>query len=251
MPTCRTTIRLNDALTVNVGLRYEYATPQCEANNVLSNFDPVDLAMIPARDGSVEDRSTIQPDRNNFAPRLGFAWSVTPSTVVRGGYGLSYVHFQRAGGGNILAINGPQVINAVSVQNDPTAADVPHPAGWLPGGWTDASNFNPVAANITYMPNDYRSSRVESWYVSVQRELFRSTIVDVAYVGNRPTACSSLPTTTRRVPTLPARTCRCRRGGRSRRSATSPTRGTAADPTTTASSSRPRRGRAASTSSTR
>jgi hypothetical protein len=177
--------RISDALTLNVGVRYEYATPQWEANNVLSNFDPVALAMIPARDGSVEDRSTIQPDRNNFGPRLGFAWSVTPSTVVRGGYGTSYVHFQRAGGGNILAINGPQVINAVAVQNDPTAASFRTQQDGFPIGWNDPSNFNPVAANITYMPGDYRSSRVDSWYVSVQRELLPRTIVDVAYVGNR------------------------------------------------------------------
>ena len=178
-------IRLSDALTVNVGLRYEYATPQWEASNTLSNFDPVALSMIPARDGSVEDRSTIRPDRNNIAPRLGLAWSLTPTTVVRGGYGLSYVHFQRAGGGNILAINGPQVINAVAVQNDPTAATFRTQQEGFPAGWTDASNFNPMAANITYMPRDYRSSRVDSWYVSVQRELLPSTIVDVAYVGNR------------------------------------------------------------------
>ncbi|MGV3518410.1 carboxypeptidase regulatory-like domain-containing protein [Luteitalea sp.] len=177
--------RVTDALTVNLGLRYEYATPQWEANNVLSNFDPVALAMIPARDGSVEDRSTIRPDRNNLAPRLGFAWSLSPSTVVRGGYGVSYVHFQRAGGGNILAINGPQVINAVAVQNDPTAASFRTQQQGFPTGWNDAANFNPVAANITYMPNDFRSSRVDSWYISTQRELLRGTIVDVAYVGNR------------------------------------------------------------------
>jgi hypothetical protein len=178
-------IRLSDALTLNVGVRYEYATPQWEANNVLSNFDPVALAMIPARDGSMEDRSTIRPDRNNLAPRVGFAWSLTPSTVVRGGYGTSYVHFQRAGGGNILAINGPQVINAVAVQNDPTAASFRTQQQGFPLGWNAAANFNPTAANVTYMPNDYRSSRVDSWYVSLQRELFRGTIVDVAYVGNR------------------------------------------------------------------
>jgi hypothetical protein len=35
------------------------------------------------------------------------------------------------------------------------------------------------------MPRDYRSSRVQSWFLSVQRELWRNTMVDVAYVGNR------------------------------------------------------------------
>ena len=78
--------------------------------------------MVIARDGSVEDRSTITPDRNNFGPRVGFAYTLTPTTVVRGGYGVSYVHFHRAGGANVLPINGPQVINAVAVQT-PGQAD--------------------------------------------------------------------------------------------------------------------------------
>ncbi len=54
--------------------------------------------------------SRFKPDRNNWAPRLGFAWTATPRTVVRGAYGISYIHFHRAGGGNLLSINGPQVI---------------------------------------------------------------------------------------------------------------------------------------------
>ena len=85
----------------------------------------------------------------------------------------------------MLPINGPQVINAVVMQSDPTDPDVPtHRAGY-PTGLTDPSRFNPLAANITYMPSDYRSSQVQSWFASVQRELGRGMIVDVAYVGNR------------------------------------------------------------------
>ena len=178
-------IRVNDALTLNLGLRYEYATPHWEADNVLSNFDPVNLVMVPARDGSLEERTTVRPDRNNIAPRLGFAYSITPTTVARGGYGTSYVHFQRAGGANILPINGPQVINAVAVQNNPLSPDYRMYQDGFPTGWTDPSRFNPAAANVTYMPKDYRASRVNSWFVSVQREVFADTIVDVAYVGNK------------------------------------------------------------------
>jgi hypothetical protein len=141
--------------------------------------------MVTARDGSLEDRTTISPDRNNFGPRAGLAYSVTPTTVIRGGFGTSYVHFQRAGGANILPINGPQVINAVSVQNDPLSSSFQMYQSGFPAGWTDPSRFNPAAANVTYMPRDYSSSRVNSWFVSAQRELFRDTIVDVAYVGNK------------------------------------------------------------------
>ena len=116
--------RVNDRLTLNVGLRYEYATPWAEDDNVLTNFDPATRTMVLARDGSLKDRSTINPDKNNFGPRLGFAWTLDRATVVRGGYGISYVHFHRAGGANVLPINGPQVINAVVVQTT-RQADVP------------------------------------------------------------------------------------------------------------------------------
>ena len=61
--------RVNDRLTINAGLRYEYATPWIEANNVLSNFDPATKTMVIAKDGSLKDRSTLNPDRNNFGPR--------------------------------------------------------------------------------------------------------------------------------------------------------------------------------------
>lgn len=176
--------RVNDRLTLNAGLRYEYATPWVEEHNTLSNYDPIAKKMIIAKDGSLKDRSTINPDRNNFAPRLGLAFTLSPKTVVRSGWGVSYVHFHRAGGGNVLPINGPQVINAVVVQTA-TQADFRTTQQGYPAGLTDPSRFNPLTANITYMPADYRSSRVQSWFASVQRELWPGALLDLAYVGNR------------------------------------------------------------------
>jgi hypothetical protein len=55
----------------------------------------------------------------------------------------------------------------------------------FPAGFTDPSAFNPLLANITFMPEDYHSSRAQSYYISVQREIARNMVVDVAYVGNR------------------------------------------------------------------
>lgn len=176
--------RINDRLTLNAGLRYEYATPWTEANNVLSNFDPATRTMVMARDGSLEERATIKPDRNNFGPRVGVAFTPTERTVLRGGYGVSYVHFHRAGGANVLPINGPQVINAVVVQTPAQPGFRTTQEGY-PAGLTDPARFNPLTANITYMPNDYRSTNVQSWFASVQREVWDGALLDVAYVGNK------------------------------------------------------------------
>ena len=171
-------------MTLNAGLRYEYATPWTEANNVLSNFDPATKTMVMAKDGSLEDRSTLKPDRNNFGPRLGIAYTPMDRTVVRAGYGISYVHFHRAGGANVLPINGPQVINAVIVQTPAESTFRTTQQGY-PAGLTDPARFNPLLANITYMPSDYRSSDVHSWFASVQREMWDGALLDLAYVGNR------------------------------------------------------------------
>ena len=173
---------MNDRLTLDLGLRYEYATPWVEKDNILSNFDPETRTMVLARDGSLQERSTLEPDRNNFGPRVGWR---TPDAVdlLRAGYGVSYVHFHRAGGANVLPINGPQVINAVINQTRRRkTSGRPKPAI---RGITDPSSFNPLLANVTYMPEDYHSSRVQSWFVSVQREVWDGALVDLAYIGNR------------------------------------------------------------------
>jgi len=176
--------RVNDKLTLNVGLRYEYATPHWEEDNILSNFNPDTKAMIMAKDGSLEDRALINPDRNNFAPRLGLAYSLNDKTVLRGGWGVSYIHFHRAGAANVLSINGPQVINAVVNQTASTPGFRTTQEGY-PAGLTDPSKFDPKVANITFMPRDYHSSDVQSYYASVQREIAANMTLDVAYVGNR------------------------------------------------------------------
>ena len=178
-------VRVNDRLTANLGIRYEYATPFWEANNVLTNFDPATHTMITAKDGSIYDRALVDPDRNNFGPRLGLAYTAATETVIRGGWGLSYVHMNRIGSANLLPINGPQVVRAVVVQSDPTAATFRPTDQGYPAGMTDPVAFKPLAANISYIPRDFHSSPVQSWYVSVQHEFEPRMLIDVAYVGNR------------------------------------------------------------------
>ena len=62
----------------------------------------------------------MHPDRNNFAPRIGAAYQLTPQTVIRGGYGISYVHFNRLGGENMLGYNGPFIVGASVAQQAPS-----------------------------------------------------------------------------------------------------------------------------------
>ncbi len=178
-------IRLRDNLTVNLGLRYEYATPMWEAGNMLSNYDPAARRMITAADGSTYDRALVKADRNNFGPRLGFAFTPARATAIRAGYGISYVHVNRVGAADILAINGPQVINAVVNQANPADPSFRPTEQGYPANLASPSTFNPLTANVTYIPSEFQAGRVQSYFVSFQRELGRNMLADVAYVGNR------------------------------------------------------------------
>jgi hypothetical protein len=178
--------KVTPKLTLNLGVRYEYATPQWERDNVLTNFDPVTNRLIPAGSGSIANRAQVNPDRNNWGPRVGLAYSLSAKTVIRSGYGISHIHFNRAGGGNILGINGPQVVNAAVSQRPDLAGFRPTQDGY-PAGLTDPGRFNPILANISYIPRDTPTGYVQTWSLSVQREIVRHTILDLGYVGSKST----------------------------------------------------------------
>jgi hypothetical protein len=180
-------LRVNDRLTLNLGARYEYATPMWETSNSLSNYDPSSRTMVLAKDGSLSSRSLVNADRNNIGPRVGLAYTPRPHTVVRGGWGIGYVHNQRTGAADLLSINGPQVINAVISQTNPTDPAFRTTEQGYPAGLTDPSAFNPLSANITFLPKDYHSGMVKSWFASLQQQFGHGILVDVAYIGNKAT----------------------------------------------------------------
>jgi hypothetical protein len=186
--------KVDPRLTLNLGLRYEYATPQYEKDNFLTNFDPATNTLIGAKNGSIYDRALVNPDRNNFAPRLGAAWAVDDKTVVRAGYGVSYIHFNRMGGENLLSFNGPHVVG-LNINQLPTqglCAGNQNPTGCFrttqqgyPEGFTTPASFNPLNVRVNYIPKDTPTGNVQSWHASVQREILSNLIVDVGYVGNK------------------------------------------------------------------
>jgi hypothetical protein len=176
--------RVTPKLTLNLGLRYEFGSPQWERDNHLTNFDPATATMKTAKDGSLADRALVNPDYKDFGPRLGFAYQLMDKTVIRGGYGISYTHFNRSGSANLLPINAPQVVFGVVNQTPTTPGFLTTQQGF-PSNIADPASFNPVNTNPTYMPPNDRHTYVQNWHLSVQRELFKNTVIDLAYVGNR------------------------------------------------------------------
>jgi len=184
--------KVSQKLTLNLGVRYEFATPQYEEKNQITNFDPATNKLIFASDGSLYNRALVDPDFNNWAPRFGLAYNATSKTVVRGGYGISYIHFNRLGGENILAFNLPQIVGVSITQqtsqglctgNNFLGCFRPTQAGY-PTGLIDPARASTATTRTNFTPRETRTAYVQSWHVSVQQELFKGLLLDVAYVGN-------------------------------------------------------------------
>ncbi len=187
--------KVNSRLTLNLGMRYEFATPQWVSDNRLANFDPATNSLIQAKSGSLYSQALVNPRKNDWAPRFGFAYRAMDKTVLRGGYGISWVHFNRMGGENLLAYNGPNIVSAIfnqSPANLPlctSSADAngtcfrPTQLGY-PANFAVPSNFNPLNAQARYIPKDNPDGYVQSWHLNVQREITPTLVVDAAYVGS-------------------------------------------------------------------
>jgi hypothetical protein len=172
-------------LTVNMGLRWEFATPVWERDNYWSNFNPATNTLVRATNGSLYDRALVNPDYKDFGPRFGMAYSYDQKTSIRAGYGISYDFFNRPGSAE-EGINGPLAI--FGVLNQSFTPGGPVPAGFLTtqNSFTTgiASTFNQINSNNDYIPANTRWPYIQSWVLSIQREVAKDTVVEVAYTGN-------------------------------------------------------------------
>jgi hypothetical protein len=175
--------RVSSKLTLNVGLRWEFASPLYERDNNYSNFDPTTDTMIKAANGSLYNRALVHPDYKDFGPRLGLAYSFDPKTVVRGGYGISYTFFNRVGSAE-EGINAPQALFGVLSQSSPTSSTFLTTQNSFTTNIASPAAFNPVNSNVVYTPPDSKWPYIQNWFLSVQRQLPKDTVLDVSYNGN-------------------------------------------------------------------
>ncbi len=179
--------RVTPKLTVNVGVRWEFATPLVDRDNNWSDFDPATGSMIRATGGSLYSRALVHPEYHDFQPRLGLAYSIDPKMVVRAGYGISYDFFNRVGSA-IEGINAPEALFGVLNQNIPAGGPVP--PGFLTTinsfstGIANPSSFNPLVSNVDYIPANSPWPYIQNWFLSVQREIGWNTVFELAYNGN-------------------------------------------------------------------
>ena len=174
--------RLRGNLTLNFGLRYEYVSPFSELNNQIVNLDaaPGFTAVAPVQPGQVGPytgafpTTLVNPDRNNFAPRIGIAWKPFAKTVFRAGYGINYNTSAYSAIAQDLAFQPPFDVT----QTNASGIGNPLPL---------RNAFPPTPSSVTTnnygIDPNYRLGYVQTWNVDVQRELSSSLVLNLDYNG--------------------------------------------------------------------
>ena len=174
--------RATSWLTLNLGLRYDVFTPFTEEGNHLANFDPATTQMLVAGASGVSRTAGVKTDYTDIAPRVGFAATVTPQTVVRGGYGITYFPGNTASTSYLK--NPPFTANYGPITSTGASGLLPNVrlADGLPVVANNSlSNLSGalIATNL-----DFKANRVHQFNAMVERQL-GDNVVSVGYVGQR------------------------------------------------------------------
>jgi hypothetical protein len=165
--------RVNPHLTLNLGLRYEYAAPYTEARDNLLNLDYSTLPNAPRLE---RVNSAVNPDFHNLSPRAGLAWQL-PGFVFRAGYGIYYSQ-------EISTETYDLVLNGLSnVHNETQATQFPVLTTRNGFATTSATGFPSYFGVDRNAPTAY----VQQWTASVQRELPKKVLLEIAYAASKGT----------------------------------------------------------------
>ena len=173
-------------LTLNLGLRYELPLPFYETANKYANLilEPGSLygQLLDAHDAGAAGYRTsfVDPNWHNFAPRVGFAFKLTPKTVIRSAAGIFYGRDENVPVARRPTNNPPYFILSTytSDQIDPSIVL----SQGFPANALDPANVKNPAVNsyLRHSPTPY----VQQWNFNVQRELPAGLVAQVAYVGS-------------------------------------------------------------------
>jgi trimeric autotransporter adhesin len=193
--------RVTSKLTINAGMRWEHESGLSEQNNgMVVNFNgsvPNPLAaavtgiapmgeVVYAGNGN---RTTVgDPYSSKWGPRAGFAYQMTPKTVVRGGFGI-YFAPQYAIGSPIATVGYNQSTAYIaSTNNNSTPANSlsnPFPTGILQPVGNTLGALTGIGQSFSLVDPNAKSPYTEQFSLDIQRELHWGIVSEVGYVGSR------------------------------------------------------------------
>lgn len=190
--------QVSQRLTIDLGLRHDFyppATPRLKGG--FSNYDPSNNTLVVAGYGDNPMNLGRKTYYTGFAPRVGVSYRLNPKTVVRAGYGISWIPFpdNKYAWDNfpVKQTNSYPATNAFGQSVTPAGQflsmnsgfPAPAPATVPDNGIINAGTPQLLSSTIaSYIPLDYREGYIQAWNFAVQRQLPRNWTVDVAYVAN-------------------------------------------------------------------
>jgi carboxypeptidase family protein/TonB-dependent receptor-like protein len=169
--------RVSHRLTLTLGMRYEFNTPAIDPRNGMSTLDFQTGQVVQVGTNGIS-RSGVSPDHNDFAPRLGIAWSPAESWVVRSGYGIYY----EAG---MFVVNSSQYFNPPEFN---LRVFFPSAAGLLTldNPFPSSSGFTPPPS-LSILNRALVTPYLQQWNLTVERSLQSWGTVSVGYAGSKGT----------------------------------------------------------------
>jgi TonB dependent receptor-like, beta-barrel len=199
--------RVNDRLTLNLGLRWDVQPGPTERFNHISALDldqknPFGtLGRIIFPGNNIERRNMWPTEWNNFGPRLGAAWQIKRSLVLRGGYGLTYIAsntgYNDGPGFYGAGPFAPATATSALAPNSATTPYGPNPVGVLIGPFNSLS-LSPIVAPagadennpgiygglVRRFPQDYKNGYVQQWNAIFEQKLGDNWVVSAGYLGS-------------------------------------------------------------------
>ncbi|MSO57054.1 MAG: TonB-dependent receptor [Acidobacteria bacterium] len=170
-------VRIRPNLTLSAGLRYDLTSSPVDVEDRASLYNPQTGSLQPVGTGGLS-RAGYEADRNNWAPRLGLAWTVdsAETTVLRGAYGIHYNHSALAPSEG-LYFNAPYFSYAAYFTSPLGLVTLTDP---FPRGFPIPTP-NPALG----IQRDLRTPYLHEFNLTLQRQLGPTRVAEVAYVGSR------------------------------------------------------------------
>ncbi|MBC8165165.1 MAG: TonB-dependent receptor [Bryobacteraceae bacterium] len=198
--------RARPNLTVNLGLRYEYYSPYSEKFGQLANLDVAPgftgVAVVtpnqPGPYSGIFPSGLIDPDKNNFAPRVGFAWRPIQKSrlQLRGGYSIFY----DATAYSTIAV---RLAGQPPFANTSTISTSLNRQLTIQNGFGNPGDAGKSITNNFAVARDYRVPYAQTWNFAVQHEPGQQLVVELTYTGTKGTRLDILRSPNRALPGSP------------------------------------------------